>query len=355
MSNISVLTSMASLHESFEHTDSLAFPDDTQWFVLFEDYVLTGEESLQLYYSSISDGRGSMLLPLIRRDSKFGVVVLESVQNYYSVDYRPVCSSEQARALIPEAITFIIKSKIADVVELKPLDPKAPETGLIKSAFMGARWIVFQENCQANWIHNINGEFDDYLQTRTRRLRNTIRRKSKRLLTMPNVDLTIHSGTENLEELISAYNQVYEKSWKVDEPHPQFIPALIRAVADRGQLRLGLLRMDGVPIAVHFWIVKHQRAYIYKLAHDAAYDRYSPGTVLMAEMIRNAIEEDAVKMLDFLSGDDKYKKDWMDERHFKLKIMAYNSRSVKGVFLCLLDQYVRPLVRKLSEPFSNSA
>jgi len=347
MSNIAVLTSMTSLQNSFEHTDCSAFPDDTAWFDLFEKHVLSGHEQLQLYYATAPSGDGSMLFPLISRKRRFGAMVLEALQNYYSVDYRPVCSSDSARTLIPQVISDIVQKKAVDAVVLKPMDAQAPETTIIKDVFKEASWMVHQKNCQANWVHDISGTYVDYLQTRPKKLRNTINRKSKRLLTMPNVELTIHDGSVNLDQIISDYIAVYDKSWKVQEPHPLFIPELIKALAIRGQIRLGLLKMDGIPIAVHFWIVKHHRAYIYKLAHDAAYDRYSPGTVLMAEMIKNAIDKDLVKTLDFLSGDDKYKKDWMDERRFKLEIIAYNPRSVKGIMLCLLNQYVQPLYRNL--------
>ena len=138
-----------------------------------------------------------------------------------------------------------------------------------------------------------------------------------------------------------------QRSWKVPEPYPEFMPALIQQSAEAGALRLGFVIVAGRPIAVHFWIVCDGCAFIYKLAHDKAFDKLSPGTVLMAEMLRQVIDEDGVKRIDFLTGDDTYKRDWMSQRRVKIEMRAYNRRRLWGMAALVIEQYVKPFVKQL--------
>ena len=58
------------------------------------------------------------------------------------------------------------------------------------------------------------------------------------------------------------------------------------------------------------------------------------------------IEEDSICRIDYLSGDDSYKADWMSERNEQHGIAAYNPRSPQG--LALLTGHT---VKHLLKPF----
>ena len=158
----------------------------------------------------------------------------------------------------------------------------------------------------------------------------------------------MHDGQHDLDQLLKAYQRIYDHSWKVPEPHRQFVPQLISDCAKAGHLRLGLLNIEGKPVATHFWIVKNGTAYIYKLAHDTHFDHYSPGTLLMAHMVKHVMEKDNVNRLDFLSGDDAYKRDWMTLRREKFEITAFNPSSPIAQAKRLKDQHLLPIVKRLA-------
>ncbi len=267
--------------------------------------------------------------------------------NYYSVDFRPLCTTVRSREQITPLIEHVIRTDSPDVLRLSVLEAESPETVILEQAVQALGWRVFQETSQINWVHDFVSDYQGYMQSRPRRLQNTLRRKLARLQALPEMRISIHDGREDLDEILAAYGAIYAKSWKVPEPHQEFVPGLIRAAAKRGHLRLGLLRVNRIPVAVHFWVVKHGNAYIYKLAHDRDYDQFSPGTVLMAEMIRHVLTYDAVQRLDFLSGDDQYKQDWMSERREKIMIYAYNPQSVRAQILRLRDEHCKPFVKRL--------
>ncbi len=109
--------------------------------------------------------------------------------------------------------------------------------------------------------------------------------------------------TEDLPTAISAYEAVYQASWKKQEPFPDFMPGLLETYAASGELRLGLAWLGDKPIAAQLWIVANGRAHIYKVAYDEAYKSYSPGTLVTAMLMQHAIDVDQVHEVDYLIGD----------------------------------------------------
>lgn len=109
------------------------------------------------------------------------------------------------------------------------------------------------------------------------------------------------------------------------------MPALINLCATKGWLRLGIAYYKEEPIAAQLWIVNHGRAAIYKLAYDEKFANLSPGTILTAHLMQYVMDKDKVYEIDYLTGDDAYKKDWMSHRRERFGLVAYNPRSFWGI------------------------
>jgi CelD/BcsL family acetyltransferase involved in cellulose biosynthesis len=78
------------------------------------------------------------------------------------------------------------------------------------------------------------------------------------------------------------------------------------AALERGWLRLWLLEVDGEPIAAWYgWRLGGRYAY-YNSGFDPERSQLRPGLVLLAGVIRAALEEGAEEF-DFLLGDESYK------------------------------------------------
>jgi CelD/BcsL family acetyltransferase involved in cellulose biosynthesis len=135
-------------------------------------------------------------------------------------------------------------------------------------------------------------------------------------------------------------------SWKTPEPFPAFVPGLIRMLARKGQLRLGLAYVDGVAAAAQVWIVSNAKASIYKLAHDEKYSKLSVGTLLTNHLLRHALDVDEVSEVDYLSGDDPYKQSWMACRRERYGIVGYNPRTAKG-FAGAINKFLRSRAKTL--------
>ena len=129
-------------------------------------------------------------------------------------------------------------------------------------------------------------------------------------------------------DLWADYERVYTQSWKPAEGSPAFLRALAEREGAAGTLRLGLLYRNDAPIAAQFWLVENEVATIHKLAHADHAKAFSPGTLLSAAMFRFVIERDRPSTIDFGTGDDAYKADWMDRRDQMYRLDLYRSGTV---------------------------
>ena len=189
-----------------------------------------------------------------------------------------------------------------------------------------------------NWIAGTEKGFDEYWSRRPGQLRSTAKRKAKAAA----LDIVVHDRFD--PAAWADYEAVYRASWKPEEGSFPFLRALTEQEGAAGTLRLGLAYHQGRPVAAQLWLVEGGVATIHKLAYAEKAKAMSPGTLLGEAMFRRAIDEDGVRLIDYGTGDDAYKRDWMDERRQLWRIIAYNPRTLRGL-AGAVRQRVRALVR----------
>lgn len=213
-----------------------------------------------------------------------------------------------------------------------PMNTDSRSYQLLREAFKSGGWLVDDYFSFGNWYYPVEGKsYAAYLAERPSRLRNTIERAGKKLTRSGDFSLEIICGGDRLEGAIADFVTVYNRSWKVPEPFIAFIPGLCRLATQQGWLRLGVARLKGQPIAAQLWLVASGKAHIVKLAYDESFAKTSAGTVLTAALIRYVIETDAVDEVDYLMGDDPYKKEWMSQRRERRGLIAFNKSTLFGL------------------------
>lgn len=199
---------------------------------------------------------------------------------------------------------------------------------------------VFPYHFSANFSTDIP-DFNTYWASRSSRLKNTLQRR-KKLLGEDNLDIQVYSSLS--AEQYQSYWHIYELSWKAQEPSRDFINWLMQWAEKSEKLQLGILTINGIAAACQLWLVDSGTAYIFKLAQDKATDKYSPGTILTEHMIRMLNEVKGVKRLDFLLGDDAFKKLWMAERNNIMGAEIINRSTMRGQILArfyLLRDFIK--------------
>lgn len=264
-----------------------------------------------------------------------------SLGNFYTSLYQPYF----AEALSVEALAELLV-RIRDIrgtiraMRFAPMDVEGRCYQLLCAASRHAGLIVFPYFCFGNWHMPVDSDWLTYFAGRSSQIKNSVKRKS-RDFHQAGGSLEIISDSSRVESGIDAYQSVYAASWKVPEPFPDFVPSLIRVLATRGWLRLGVATLGGQAIAAQIWIVAYGRASIFKLAYHEEFKRYSAGTLLTAALMAQAIDVDRVSEIDYLIGDDPYKSSWMTRRRERWGIIAYNPRSMRGALGAVREYAIR--------------
>lgn len=299
------------------------------WLQNLAENALAEEELPGLYDVRRADtARPAALLPVLHT---LGSRRLQGLSTFYTSLFTPVVTEEAPEAALA-ALFSTVRHDGWHSLRLSPLAQDAPIFGQTLAALGQAGWLAYPFYCFGNWYMPVAGRtFAEYFQGLASQVRNTVKRREKKFLAEGRGQLELVESGPRLEAAIESWDRIYRSSWKKPEPFPRFMPGLIRLCAERGWLRLGLAHYDGEAVAAQIWIVSHGRAAIYKLAYDERFAPLSAGTVLTAFLMRQVIDVDHVEEIDYLIGDDAYKKDWLSHRRERWGIMAYNPATAAGL------------------------
>ena len=263
-----------------------------EWFARLERagmkplVVSTYDEKAQACFVLVEDGKG-----------------LQSLSNWYAFTWAPLVGGPRWPAVFHD-LALGLASRFSRI----ELNKVADENGFasdLDEAFRATGWLVRREECDTNHYLTVGQRsFADYLATRPGPLRTTLKRKAKK------VEVRLSSQFDAGDW--AAYEDIYRHSWKPEEGDPALLRAFAQDEAALGHLRFALALADGQPVAAQFWTVEGGTAYIHKLAHLPSAEALSPGTTLTAALMEQVIDRDGVAEVDFGTGNDRYKADWME-------------------------------------------
>ncbi len=300
------------LQELFED-GSLAKPlapfDRTQWYSLLAEAGLTPLIAIASDTDKESDNSAALALT----ENQGHITPL---RNWYSFTWRQLApEGDKGDALLWE-IASQLKSR-SHRVTLEPVPDEDGSATRLAAAFAKAGWRVEVTQCDTNHVLNVEGRsFDDYWAARPGRLRTTLKRKGGKV----EAQILTHFDADAW----SAYEAVYEASWKPTEDNPAMLRRFAREEGDAGRLRLGVARHEGEPVAAQCWTVENGCAFIHKLAHLESAQKLSAGTTLSAALFKHVIDNDKVELVDFGTGTQSYKADWMEAVRPRYRIDCLN-------------------------------
>ena len=343
MKRVRVYHDLASLPETYKklfgincHESSFFF--SYAWFDNLTQNSLSIDHAMRFFgLEDESDGTASALAPMCFSSSRQHWYIfrqLIAASNYYSSLFHLIQDDRNSDST--ENINLLIRGMMEDApqwdcIDLHPMAVDNIQFTSIQRAFGDAGALTQTYFCFGNWYLKLDGRnFEEYFKSLPSRLRNTIERKSKQLEKSNGLHIKLVQTEAELQTAAVEFEQVYKSSWKQSEAHPHFISGLMRICAREGWLRLGIAYINNKPVAAQLWVVHRGIASIYKLAYDENFSKLSIGSILTAHLMRHVIDIDRVNEVDYLTGDDDYKKDWMPHRRERWGIIAFNQATLKG-------------------------
>jgi len=312
------------------------------WFKSFSDNILNNDTPACWITLETSDTTQA-ILPMLKKRKRF-FTTLASMSNYYTPYFGVISNRNRDSAQITADIleNFNHLANQCDIIDIKPITEEVAKA--ITQQLRDKKHITYHYKSTDNWRTTGIESWIEFWNSRGGRLKQTVKRKTRKMEREGNFSLSLCSNREeDFDKSIADFHEVYRQSWKKTEPTPKFITDLASTAQKNGQLRLGTLHHQGKPIASQLWLVADGTAYIFKLSYVPEYKHYSAGTLLSHFLFKHVIEKDRVHTIDYLTGNDAYKQEWMAHRRDLYGLLIARKESKKGVSIILLNRTLNKL------------
>lgn len=312
---------------------------EPEWFEYLMRNFFEETDELRLYGLEEADsGRPLLLAPLRYSPSDYAVKkghVIGSISHpeNYTTAALVFDPAVEHPVLVLEALFRHFRAASRDghpqrfdAIRIWPLELGSALGDTIHQALRGAGFFVQSYANSFNRYEDTTGlSHEAYFAQRSANMRYNVRRRQRALERTGKPELILVTSPADLERSVPDYISVSRASWKpLASMFALETLQLMHLCAVKGYLRLGILRLDGRPAAVQFWIVSGGTAHCARLAHDEAYKKLAVGVVLTNFMIAHVLDHDRVSKLDYGYGPDEYKRGWMKSAREYYGFMAFN-------------------------------
>ena len=158
---------------------------------------------------------------------------------------------------------------------------------------------------------DLPGSFDEYLESLSTKQRHEVRRKLRRLGEEGNIEYSSVGGSEAVGPAMETFYKMFVESRQdkadfMTEKMRSFFNLLVDVMSKAGLLKLGVLELDGRPLAEIMCFDYNNCIYLYNSGYDPEYVSLSAGLLSKVLAIKDSIEK-GQKKFDFLKGAETYK------------------------------------------------
>ena len=292
----------------FERTEKDSVFFSRPWLARVAAETVDGDQTL-LLACVVAGNKVMAILPLMKNSGKTWYPIKHSYTPLFSL---LLADDDQQRVLacLAQGLSLLPFSGVL----LEPVANDGSNLAAFQRAMEAAGFSCDHAFRHYNWVHRVPGQsFEDYMAARPAILRNTIARKQRKLEREHGYEIRLYTG-DDAPQAMPDYYACYSASWKGHEQNVGFMNDIVDSFSKAGWTRLAILYIKGEPAAAQLWFVHQGKANIFRLAYDEAWKRYSPGSILTSFLMQYAIDTDKVEEIDFLTGNDAYKQEWMSER-----------------------------------------
>jgi Acetyltransferase (GNAT) domain len=323
-----------------------------EWFKMCYDYS-THQNIKLMVYAVYNENTLVAALPVCQAYEKYKGVIKSNVvrivgnvnSSIKSVIYGDGDENiETVVRLLFEALTD--NNNSFDILELDKLPAEDKITGEIIK-YLKACNIRYRTNISfVNWyVDGIDCSSKVYLDNLPSALKKDVQYCKRRLEKEGKLEFLVIKDVNDIDTYLELYDSVRDSSWKAPEKDKKFIRDFTAMSASKGWLRLGFLLYDEKPIAAQKWFICQDYAHIYDVLYAEDYKKYSPGKVLSQMMFEYAIDNDNVTCIDYLQGDESYKREWTNKQRERKEIVIFN-KTFRGMLYFALLAKIKPLLSK---------
>ena len=258
------------------------------------------------------DGRLVGALPLCVR-SRYGLRVLSFLGGESSSLADLLVADDEG----PETATALAERGASSGQDFAELSGLPAGSRLV--ATLGSARLSLIERSEAPVLDLSAGWDAVYRSKLSSKKRNHYHRRRRQLAELGRIEVAVARKGEELERALDDAFTLHLLRWNgrpdgsgfATPVSRAFHHATMRALAPLDMARIVTLKIDGRPVAFHYYLVLERRMYVHRIAFDPSFGRLSPGVINTLDAIEIAADEGATRV-EFLGGAERYKVELAD-------------------------------------------
>lgn len=198
----------------------------------------------------------------------------------------------------------------------------------------------------------IEGTWETFFDSRPRNLKRSLRSKEKKLLKTGEMKIEHCTDATSSASIMPELIALGDRSWKArggraigSQPESrQFYSLLAEAFGRQGQVSIWLLRINGVPAAFEFHLVREKLVQALRAEFDEKYRDLGVGSILDKEIVKSLFES-GFKEYDMGGESDFYKLRWTEETRQHSELLVFRDSLVGRLLRTAEKGIVEPVKR----------
>lgn len=329
--------------------------------------VFLTHEWLSVWIRNYSDAVGGLRIIVARRGSEIvGIAPLMVTRRegfrrlgsigVESLDYEDIIVRQGAdsSAVVGAVVDAVLSEKGWDYWQFNRIGRSREVIASLGDALRETHcdWVMAESEFSS--IVPVDGGWDDYWRSLSRRFRKNFRRHSNRLAeAYDSVEIgeaksvsDITAGLECLFRFHRARRREISGNEGLFSSHSRrgYYRELATEMMTAGWLRMPTIKIDGRLVGVQFNIEYGDTIYKVLPGFDAEFADFAVGMQLNVDVMKGAFDRQ-IRQVDFLRGDEGYKSDFRPTR-LQLYSLSIFRNSTRGHMANRWTRHVRPFVRQ---------
>ena len=199
---------------------------------------------------------------------------------------------------------------------------------------------------------DLRQDWAEYKAGLSSKLKKNLRYLNGKLRKQGVVRCDVNKSVSKVRRALQTFIEIEKRSWKPEagigvsrsSKYQCFYEALLTNYAETGQARVIILWLDDKPIAGTLSIQEDGHYYSLQIAHDQAFDRFSPGTLLEAMELEGLMNEKAFTTFEFFGGAMSNKRRWAS-MHDETERLLMRQRDVRTWLFDWVYFRLKPRIR----------
>jgi CelD/BcsL family acetyltransferase involved in cellulose biosynthesis len=296
------------------------------------------------------DGELAGTFPLLGGDSG-----IRALANVHTPSFRPLARDEEAM----EALVAAAMERGRRDLELIALPEGDPSLESLSVGARQASMLPLVEAAYASPLVETDGDFDAWRKQSKKRWGAPLERFRRKMGRDHEAEFEIVAPPADLERELTAGFEVEASGWKgragtaiTSTPQTEtFYREVARSFADRDELRLSRIRLDGREAAFDLCVLHGSRLYLLKTGFDEDFRRLAPGLVMRLSIIEHCFEQ-GLRSHELLGAESEWKAKFATSKRAHVNLRAYRRNPI-GLSRYTYRTVLRPRLKSVYRRFKD--